>query len=230
MNKLQKLFVAFFLLFALFSLIASLINLKNSISQTQELQANVSEIDSLNSVILAHETEIISLEDSICRRNLLNSFIESKYDLVHLDNLVNLPDSIFFLILSESEKKGIPISIVLNVIDRESGFLFIANKEGSGAMGYFQVMPKTFSRLAARIGISEHTPGNNVRVGTYYLKVLHDYWSRKFSSERIVWRHVLAEFACGRGGMQVVDDSGRVVGHKIPSSVEPGISKAMKNY
>ena len=84
-------------------------------------------------------------------RNEMNSreyieFKAYKYSKIqNLDNFTKLSDEDIFLMNDECLRNDIPTSIYFRIPDKESSFLFIDNKDGSGAHGFFQVMDGTFN-------------------------------------------------------------------------------------
>lgn len=147
---------------------------------------------------------------------------------IHEENFRHINRHIFSLMVSECDKYDLPYSVFFSVVDRESGFQFVPNSEGSGAMGYMQLMPKTFSSNARKLGLKSHTPENNIKVGAYHLYDLFSFWKRKYTDDETAWTWALAQYAVGLGGMQVKDSSG--IKYQIPESTKPGIEKVMRNY
>ena len=147
---------------------------------------------------------------------------------IHEDNFRHINRHIFSLMIDECDKYDLPYSIFFSVVDKESGFKFIPNSQGSGAMGYMQLMPKTFSGNARKLGLKEHTPENNIKVGAYLLSDMFSDWKRKYTDDETAWTWTLAEYAAGLGGLQVKDSTG--IKYHIPESTKPGIQKVMRNY
>lgn len=152
----------------------------------------------------------------------------SECNFIHKGNFRNIDRHIFSLMVSECNKYDLPYSLFLSVVDRESGFRFIPNSEGSGAMGYMQLMPETFSSNAKKLNIKKHTPENNIKVGAYHLHDLFSFWKRRYVDDETAWTWALAQYAVGLGGMQVEDSTG--VHYEIPESTKPGIERVMNNY
>ena len=147
---------------------------------------------------------------------------------IHEDSFRHINRQIFSLMIDECDKYDLPYSIFFSVVDKESGFKFIPNSQGSGAMGYMQLMPKTFSGNARKLGLKEHTPENNIKVGAYLLSDMFSDWKRKYTDDETAWTWTLAEYAAGLGGLQVKDSTG--IKYHIPESTKPGIQKVMRNY
>ena len=152
----------------------------------------------------------------------------SECNFIHKDNFRHINRQIFSLMVSECDKYDLPYSVFFSVVDKESGFQFIPNSEGSGAMGYMQLMPKTFSSNARKLGLKKHTPENNVKVGAYHLHDLFSYWKNKYHDDETAWTWALAQYAVGLGGMQIKDSTG--ISYQIPESTKPGIDKVLRNY
>jgi hypothetical protein len=183
-----------------------------------------STINTLNTSILDKNSTIFNLSTEIRSRAYLEYKVVQQSKIDHVSNLKIVPDSIFFLMVEESDRYKIPYVIFFRIMERESKFQFIPNSEGSGAMGYMQVVKSTFSQYYDMLKLKNgHTPGNNIRVAAKLIKSIHDSWN--FKSERDIWEYTLAEYGCGRGPMQ--DGKG---GYFIPESVKPGINFVMKYY
>jgi len=162
------------------------------------------------------------------RLDTIHKDLMNECTFIHEDNFRHMNRQIFALMVSECDKYDLPYSVFFSVVDKESGFKFIPNSEGSGAMGYMQLMPKTFSGNARKLGLKSHTPENNVKVGAYLLSDLFNFWKSKYTDDETAWTWALAEYAVGLGGMQVKDSSG--IKYQIPESTKPGIEKVMRNY
>lgn len=185
-----------------------------------------STINSLNSNILFRDSTIDALSVEMKSRRYLQYKVIQESKITHIDNLNSVPDSIFNLMVSEADKYKIPYVIFFRVMERESKFQFIANTEGSGAFGYMQVVPSTFSKYYSKLNLKDgHTPGNNIRVAANLLYSIREFWKTQFKDDRKIWEYTLAEYGCGRQPM--IDSSG---GYFIPSSVKPGINYVMKFY
>lgn len=182
-----------------------------------------------NSTIVRPNFEkIISREYNSYRLEGIHKKLSNECKFIHKDNFRHMNRQIFSLMVDECDKYDLPYSVFFSVVDKESGFKFIPNSEGSGAMGYMQLMPKTFSSNARKLGLKNHTPENNIKVGAYHLHDLFSYWKRKCVDDESAWTWALAQYAVGLGGMQVKDSTG--VKYHIPESTKPGIDKVMRNY
>lgn len=156
-----------------------------------------------------------------------------KYDIEHTDNLMKVEDEIIIFMHDECTKNNIPKSIFFRIIDKESGFRFIKNTGGSGAMGYMQVMPQTYKGVSRKIGLKgDHDKKNNIIVGANLIRLIHSFWvNKQKKSGRESWEYTLAEYACGRKPMQLYNiDSTKVIGYHIPENVKPGIERVLKYY
>lgn len=183
-------------------------------------------INKLNENILLRDSTIDALSVELRSRNYLQYKVIQESKIEHISNLKSVPDSIFFLMVSEAEKYKIPYVIFFRVMEKESKFQFIANKEGSGAFGYMQIIPSTFSIYYKKLNLTGgHTQGNNVRVAANLIHSIREFWRNKFKDDRKIWEYTLAEYGCGRQPM--MDGNG---GYFIPSSVKPGINYVMKYY
>lgn len=176
---------------------------------------------------ISDKNEIISdLSIEMKSRKYLEFKIIDESKITYIENLRQVPDSIFFLMESEARKYDIPYVIFFRIMEKESKFQFISNSEGSGAFGYMQVMPSTYERYRKKLNISaEHTPGNNVRVAANLIYSMREFWKTKFKDDRKIWEYTLAEYGCGRQPM--MDGNG---GYFIPESVRPGVNYVMKCY
>lgn len=162
------------------------------------------------------------------RMDSLHQEIMDKCTFIHEDNFRNISPQVFALMVSECDRYDLPYSVFFSVVDKESGFKFIPNSQGSGAMGYMQLMPETFSSNARKLGLKNHTPENNIKVGAYHLHDLFSFWKRRCVDDESAWTWALAQYAVGLGGMQVKDSTG--IKYHIPESAKSGIGKVMRNY
>jgi len=171
-------------------------------------------------------SEISRLSIEMKSRRYLEYKVVDESKIEHIDNLRQVPDSIFFLMVEEADKYDIPYVIFFRIMERESKFKFVANTEGSGAFGYMQVVTSTFSKYYGKLNLENgHTQGNNIRVAACLIDNIRKFWASKFKDERKTWEYTLAEYGCGRAPMQ--DGNG---GYFIPNEVKPGINYVMKEY
>jgi len=173
-------------------------------------------------------SKVFIRESKEIKLDSIQDYLISKYTFIHSQNLKNLDKSILSLMVSECDRYELPYSIFFSVVDRESGFKFIPNSSGSGAMGFMQLMPRTFSANARKLGLSTHTPQNNIKVGAYHLWDLFSYWKKKYNDDKKAWTWALAQYAVGLGGLQRKDTSG--VRYEIPKSALSGINLVLRNY
>lgn len=173
-------------------------------------------------------TNVYVRESKEIKLDSIQDYLLSKYTFIHSKNLKNLDKSILSLMVSECDKYKLPYSIFFSVVDRESGFKFIPNSSGSGAMGFMQLMPRTFSVNAHKLGLSTHTPQNNIKVGAYHLWDLFSFWKKKYNDEKTAWTWALAQYAVGLGGLQRRDSNG--LRYEIPKSTLSGMSLVLRNY
>jgi len=171
-------------------------------------------------------TDVVKINDY--KIESIHKELMGECNFIHKDNFRNIDRHIFSLMVSECNKYDLPYSLFFSVVDRESGFRFIPNSEGSGAMGYMQLMPGTFSSNAKKLNIKKHTPENNIKVGAYHLHDLFSFWKRRYMDDETAWTWALAQYAVGLGGMQVEDSTG--ISYQIPESTKPGIDKVLRNY
>ncbi|CAG7580477.1 MAG: putative lytic transglycosylase [uncultured marine phage] len=187
----------------------------------------------LQSIIDKKDVKIDSLYNYFETREYIEYviFSQAKIDDFEL-NMSRVSDEILFLMWEQCNKYNIPYTIYFRLIDKESGFKFIANHGGSGAFGYMQVMPATFRSYAKILGLKGgHTEENNILVGSYMLNKNYKYWKSKGRDDRSAWRFTLAEYNAGQGNMQVYNsDSTKVIGHYIPSYTLSYINFIMKYY
>jgi hypothetical protein len=180
----------------------------------------------LNGDILYRDSTIDALSVELRSRNYLQYKVIQESKIEHISNLKSVPDSIFFLMVSEADRYKIPYFIFFRVMEKESKFQFIANTEGSSAFGYMQVIKSTFSIYYKKLNLKGgHTQGNNIRVSANLIHSIREFWRTKFKDEKKIWEYTLAEYGCGRSPMQ--DDNGD---YFIPESVKPGINYVMRYY
>ena len=81
------------------------------------------------------------------------------------------------------EKFDVEKAEVFSIINIESGFNCNA-KSNMGAVGLMQLMPKTASEMAQKLGLASYDledAGDNILIGTYYFKLLKN----RFQDERV---------------------------------------------
>lgn len=163
--------------------------------------------------------------DSIIRNDLESKIIqESK--ITYTENFKAIPDSILFLMVIESDSYKIPHSIFFRIMERESKFLFVKNKEGSSALGYMQIIKSTFNSYYDKLELTGgHTATNNIKVAACLIDNIHGFWRKQFKDKRTAWEYTVAEYGCGRGPL--LDSSGV---YSIPDSIKSGINYVMRYY
>jgi hypothetical protein len=200
--------------------------LENSNSKIQNLTQEVSKHQETENQL---KTTIIGYEETLRSRDLYEDLIIDVAKIRCENNLKNLDDDVFFLMLGECRKYDIPLDIYFRLIDMESGFKFVENKQ-SGAYGYMQVMPTTFDYIAKQMGIvGPNDKINNILVGSYLLKKNYDSWKSRGFSDTKSWRLALAEYNAGEGKLQVKHD-GKLVGWREPSYTQFYINYIMKHH
>jgi hypothetical protein len=151
--------------------------IKNEVLERTITHTN-QELDTLNKTVLKVSDENLKLKSTITNfettlksRKLYEDIIVDVAKIRCTSSLRKLDDDIFFLMLGECTKYDIPLDIYFRLIDMESGFKFVRNTQ-SGANGYMQVMPTTFTYLTKKMGVSgvPHNKTNNVLVGSYLLR------------------------------------------------------------
>jgi hypothetical protein len=115
------------------------------------------------------------------------SYTESYYN-------VNLPEYIQDVIISECERYGIPSSIVIAMIERESQFQVYAMGDDGRSFGLMQIQPKWHLQRMIAMGCTDlFDPIQNVKVG---IAILGDL---KLQHNDIGW--ALTAYNSGSGGL-----------------------------
>jgi hypothetical protein len=147
-------------------------------------------------------------------------------DLIHRDNFKKLPDDILKLMRSQCDYWEIPYEVFFSLVDRESGFKFIPNKTGTGAFGYMQLMPGTFKSNAKMLGIEPiNNKENNIKVGAYLLKKIHNRWLDRGYSNVEAWRFTIAEYQSPKTIRRVDESNWEISKNRIGN-----IDKILNNY
>jgi hypothetical protein len=133
--------------------------------------------------------------------SLIKRIIIEDCKIEHIDNFHKLPNEVLHLMIKEVNEKNIPHIVFFKMVDHESGFRFIRNSEGSGAMGYCQIMPATFNQFKNRIGVKKHTPQNNIRMGAFLLSDRYDYYLKQGNNHRKSWFLSLKDYAGGEDSL-----------------------------
>jgi soluble lytic murein transglycosylase-like protein len=106
------------------------------------------------------------------------------------------------VVVTQSKKLDIPISLILAVMKKESMFNPIAVSSQS-ALGLMQVHPVTWNEYAAKLKLNVSTyaafdPVTNVIVATNIIKDLYDHYRETASSDSDLWESVLSAYYAGR--------------------------------
>jgi hypothetical protein len=165
------------------------------------LQYRLNEKDNIlyytNDLLCRKDSTISQLREEMGSREYLQYVIKRDCHIDHYDQLSNLPDSVFFTMIDESERYQIPYTIFFRVIDHESGFQFIKNSQGSGALGYCQVMPLTFQMVARKLGLSGHNEVNNIKTGAYVLYSNYSMYRNNGYVDKESWLRALTDYSGG---------------------------------
>jgi len=168
---------------------------------------------------------LLHQRDSILRHDLECKVIKAA-KIKYIDNLKAVPDSIFFLMVTEADKYNIPYVVFFRIMERESKFQFVKNTEGSSALGYMQIIKSTFKAHYDRLGLTGgHSHKNNIKVAAGLIDNIHNFWKKKFKNKRTAWEYTVAEYGHGRGPL--MDSTGS---YFIPDSIRSGINYVMKYY
>ena len=167
-------------------------NVNKNLYVEKEVLVRREATDSLHS-----DSILIEIRETMGDRKYLETIIQRDCHLRHFHNMQRLPDDIFFTMINEIDKWGIPYTIFFRMVDHESGFRFIPNAGGSGAFGYCQVMPSTFRSISRTLGLSGHTEVNNIKAGAYLLKYNYNRHIKRGLSERDAWYQSLVDYSGG---------------------------------
>jgi hypothetical protein len=193
-----------------------ILNLTNEVVTTKDSITNLTEV-------------VEQYKATLSSRVYYESLIIKKAKIRSRRSLYNLNDDIFFTMVGECEKYKIPYEIYFRLIDMESGFKFVENKS-SGAYGYMQVMPRTFTYVGKQIDVKGgHTETNNILVGSYLLKKNYNKWKRRGFDDNQSWRFALAAYNAGEGKLQIKRND-KVVGWREPSYTNGYVNYIMKHY
>jgi hypothetical protein len=222
--------IVFFILIASLLIISFFIGKSFNNRYISDLENKIVDRDStinyLNQNISFKDSTIYSLSNELKSRSYIQYKVIQESKIEHINNLKLVPDSIFFLMVSQADKYKIPYVIFFRIMEKESKFQFIANKEGSGAFGYMQIVPSTFSIYYKKLNLKGgHTQANNIIVSANLIHSIREFWKTKFKDDRKIWEYTLAEYGCGRRSM--MDGNG---GYFIPEYAKAGINYVMKFY
>lgn len=113
----------------------------------------------------------------------------------------HVPTEHIMTMLEQSDRYHIPKDIYFKLIERESRFNPNA-KSHKSAKGYMQIMPATYNQYAMQLNIKGQSPVDNIKVGSFMLADLFQFWSRTKSSDTEVWKLTLASYNAGLGAVQ----------------------------
>jgi hypothetical protein len=150
-----------------------------------------------NSMLCRKDSTISQLRETMESRDYLQFIIKRDCNLKHYDNLTKLSDEVFFTMIDEVEKYQIPYTIFFRVVDHESGFQFIPNSQGSGAMGYCQVMPLTFQTVSRKLGFKVHNEVNNIKTGAYVMRNNYNGYKKQGLDNKTSWYKALIDYSGG---------------------------------
>ncbi len=197
-NRILFLFVNIFFLWTIslffFGRLSAFEKVKNLESK---LTKTTSALESSYKLINLKEITIDNLRIQTRSREYLQFVIKRDCQLRHYGALTKLPDDVFFTIIDEIEKYKIPYTIFFRLIDRESGFQFISNNQGSGAFGYCQVMPSTFKYASKKLKLKEHNQINNIKTGAWVLKQGFDKYKKEGFDVKSAWYRSLIDYSGG---------------------------------
>jgi hypothetical protein len=147
------------------------------------------------------EEKIVEKQPDPNIRKFIQNLIIEDCKIEHPNEFRSLPDQIFFLMIDEVNRNSIPYTIFFKVVDHESGFQFITNLEGSGAMGYCQIMPATFRQFKKEAGLGSHNPVSNIKMGAFLLKNRYNYYRSNGHKDDKAWFLSLKDYAGGKDSM-----------------------------
>lgn len=172
----------------------------STIKKVRELENQLtqmsSELDSSSRLISYKESIIDRIRTQVGSRQYLEYIIKRDCHLRNPDNLSKLSDEVFFTMIDEIEKNKIPYTVFFRVIDFESGFTYATNST-SGAFGYCQLLPSTFTIGAKHLKLKENSEVNNVKIGAWVLKYGFDRWKAKGLSDKEAWFRSLVDYSGG---------------------------------
>jgi hypothetical protein len=169
----------------------------NQISHFQEQlnKANI-ELESTAELVLYKESVIDRIRKQVGSREYLEYIIKRDCHLRNPDYLSKLPDEIFFTIIDEIEKNELPYTVFFRLIDFESGFQYITNSS-SGAYGYCQLLPSTFTIGCKYLNLKDNSKVNNIKIGAWLVKYGFDRWKSKGMSDEEAWFNSLVNYSGG---------------------------------
>jgi soluble lytic murein transglycosylase-like protein len=113
-------------------------------------------------------------------------------------------------VVDESRKHGIPVSLFLAIMKKESNFNVDA-RSPVNAMGIMQIHPLTWDAYAKKLNLdiarkNAFDPALNIMVSAAFISDLRDRYTRKGYREKVLWDYVLSAYYAGaeslKGGMK----------------------------
>jgi len=119
------------------------------------------------------------------------------------------------VLTTQSKSSGVPISLILAVMKKESQFTPHA-VSSQNAMGLMQVHPVTWNEYVNKLNLNVSSqaafdPVTNVFVATHILRDLYDSYKETASSDSDLWEFVLSAYY---GGKNSIAQSGISPSHK----------------
>jgi soluble lytic murein transglycosylase-like protein len=155
-----------------------------------------------NAIELYHKNiNLHNHNDSL--QNNIDSILESKnylrfriYDTTGVLIPKNIPYEHLKLMYSEANKYKIPLKIYFKLIKTESRFEYNLRSE-KNAVGYMQITPIAYKHYAPQLKIDEMNANNNIRIGSFMLFDLYNFWKSKKINEKFIWEKVLRSYNAG---------------------------------
>jgi|688.fasta_scaffold549513_2 hypothetical protein len=151
-------------------------------------------------------------------RKFIEYTAKEKYKIKNFHNLQQLPDEVFFTIVSEINDKKIPYSLFFRLLDQESNFKNVVNKN-SGARGLVQVIPSTERTLRRRIGTTGHYLIDNIRMGSAHLSISYHKYKQMGLDENQCWFKSLMDY---NGGNTKLAEDNLLYFHKELENTKKG--------
>ncbi|MDD5170441.1 MAG: transglycosylase SLT domain-containing protein, partial [Syntrophales bacterium] len=113
-------------------------------------------------------------------------------------------------VIDQSKKYGIPVSLFLAIMKKESNFNVDA-RSAVNAMGIMQIHPLTWDAYIKKMNLNvsrnkAFDPTLNIMVSAAFLNDLKDRYTKKGHKEAILWDYVLSAYYAGsesvRGGLK----------------------------
>jgi soluble lytic murein transglycosylase-like protein len=113
-------------------------------------------------------------------------------------------------VIDQSKKYGIPVSLFLAIMKKESNFNVDA-RSAVNAMGIMQIHPLTWDAYIKKMNLNvsrnkAFEPALNIMVSAAFLNDLKDQYTKKGYKETILWDYVLSTYYAGaesvKGGLK----------------------------